>query len=209
MNLATGIYRVLRAVLVTAISCAVGIPAILYIALSLPEVQGEVRNIGQKELSNLLSTDVSIGDLAFSPFNRITLFNVKIEDDNGNDAVTISRLGAGISLIDLIFRGKFVVNYAEIIGFDGKISRIDRESPVNISNIISKLTSENKNNDKAKIELSINTIVLRQCSFSYNILSCPELEPGRFDKNHIALDELNADITIPVVSDNVFQAELF
>lgn len=209
MNLATGIYRVLRAVLVTAISCAVGIPAIFYIALSLPEVQGEVRNIGQKELSNLLSTDVSIGDLAFSPFNRITLFNVKIEDDNGNDAVTISRLGAGISLIDLIFRGKFVVNYAEIIGFDGKISRIDRESPVNISNIISKLTSENKNNDKAKIELSINTIVLRQCSFSYNILSSPELEPGRFDKNHIVLDDLNADITIPVVSDNAFQAELF
>ena len=134
MHLAAGIYRVIRAIVVTAILCAVGIPAILYIALSLPSVQGEVRNIGQRELSKLLSTDVSIGDLAFSPFNRITLFNVKIADDNGQEAVTVSRLGAGISLSDLIFRGKFVVNYAEIIGFDGRINRNDTDSPINISN---------------------------------------------------------------------------
>ena len=94
MHFAAGIYRVIRAIVVTAILCAVGIPAILYIALSLPSVQGEVRNIGQRELSKLLSTDVSIGDLAFSPFNRITLFNVKIADDNGQEAVTVTRLGA-------------------------------------------------------------------------------------------------------------------
>lgn len=209
MNIAAGIYRVLRAVLVTVISCAVGIPAILYIALSLPGVQGEVRDISQRELSNLLSTEVSIGDLAFSPFNRVTLFDVRIADDNGQNAVTVSRLGTGISLVDLIFRGKFVVTYAEIIGFDGHISREDNDSPLNIANIIKKFTSDDKNRRKTKIELSINTIVLRQCSFDYNVLSAPYLDQDRFDKNHIALTGLNAEITIPVLSDGAFDAELF
>ncbi|MDE6644761.1 MAG: hypothetical protein K2J97_01595, partial [Muribaculaceae bacterium] len=159
MHLAAGIYRVVRAVVVTAILCAVGIPAILYIALSLPGVQGEVRNIGQRELSKLLTTDVSIGDLAFSPFNRITLFNVKIADDNGQEAMTVSRLGAGISLSDLIFRRKIVVNYAEIIGFDGHINRIDKDSPINIANIIDHLKSQDNKKKSNNIELSVNTIV--------------------------------------------------
>ncbi|MDE6543180.1 MAG: translocation/assembly module TamB [Muribaculaceae bacterium] len=209
MHLAAGIYRVVRAVVVTAILCAVGIPAILYIALSLPSVQGEVRNIGQRELSKLLTTDVSIGDLAFSPFNRITLFNVKIADDNGQEAVTVSRLGAGISLSDLIFRRKIVVNYAEIIGFDGHINRIDKDSPINIANIIDHLKSQDNKKKSNNIELSVNTIVLRQCSFSYDVFSEPTLPQGKFDKNHIALSGLNADITIPTVSDRSFSAELF
>ncbi len=209
MNLAAGIYRVFRAVLVTTILCAVGIPALLYIALSLPNVQEEVRDIGQKELSKLLSTEVSIGDLAFSPFNRVTLFNVKIADDNGRDAVTISRLGAGINLIDLVFRGKFVVNYAEVIGLDGHISREDQDSPINISRIIRQFKSDKDNKKQTNIELGINTVVLRQCAFSYDILSAPTLQHGNFDKNHISLYNINADVTIPVVSDKAFNAELF
>ena len=209
MNLAAGIYRVFRAVLVTTILCVVGIPALLYIALSLPNVQEEVRDIGQKELSKLLSTEVSIGDLAFSPFNRVTLFNVKIADDNGRDAVTISRLGAGINLIDLVFRGKFVVNYAEVIGLDGHISREDQDSPINISRIIRQFKTDKDNKKQTNIELGINTVVLRQCAFSYDILSAPTLQHGNFDKNHISLYNINADVTIPVVSDKAFNAELF
>lgn len=209
MHLAAGIYRVVRAVVVTVILCAVGIPAILYIALSLPVVQGEVRNIGQRELSKFLTTEVTIGDLAFSPFNRITLFNVSIADDNGHEAVRVSRLGAGINLPELMFHGKFVVNYAEIIGFDGQINRITPDSPINIAKIIEKLKNQDKEKKPSNIELSINTIVMRQCSFGYDVASEQRMAEGRFDKNHILLTDLNADITIPAINDKTIIAELY
>ena len=63
MKILYNIYRIIRTLLVTALSLVIGIYVILYVVLSIPAVQRNVKSIGEEELSKLLHTQVTVGRL--------------------------------------------------------------------------------------------------------------------------------------------------
>lgn len=201
--------RWLRAVLFTIILLAVVIPATVFIALSVPYTQKRIKAIVTTELSKLLDSNVEIRDLAISPFNRVTLFDVSITDSNNKKAVSVGRLGAGISLTDLIFFGDFVVNYVEIIGLEGNLYKETPQSPLNIENIIEALKPKDNVKKETAFRLSINSILLRNIDFSYNVLSEPPAHPGRFNRNHVNINNLRADISVPILSNDTYAADVY
>ena len=81
------------------------IPAILYIALSFSGVQNYICKLSEKELTKLLGTEVSIGEVSIAPFNRVTLTDVSVLDDNGVEALSVGHLGAGISVGESLWTG--------------------------------------------------------------------------------------------------------
>ncbi|MCH5246965.1 MAG: translocation/assembly module TamB [Muribaculaceae bacterium] len=203
------VYRWFRAVIVAVILVAVGIPAILFIYLSIPSVQKKIREGTENELSKILDSDIRIRDIAISPFNRLTLFGVSATDVNGDETVTIERIGAGLSLSDFIFFGRFVVNYMELIGLDAKITRTDPHGEFNISNIINAVKPKDEQKEKRAFELSVNTIILRNIDVQYDVLSEPKPLPGRFNRFHIDIENLRADISLPLLSNNVYAADVY
>ena len=76
----TKIYNILRALLVTVLALATVGPLVLYIVLSIGGVQRAAGDVAEKELSKLLGAQVKIGDVDFSPFNKLTLKDVVVTD---------------------------------------------------------------------------------------------------------------------------------
>ncbi len=197
------IYRVIRSILVTAISAVTGIYVMLYIVLSLPRVQEEVKKIGETELSKLLQTEVTVGKLQISPFNQVVLYDVSVPDQHNDTLLHVDKLGAGISVYNLIAKRRIVITYAEVIGLNGRISRPDPHSPTNLQFIIDALSPKDKNKPPTRFDLKIHNIVIRKSRLSYDVLS-EARKTDRFDKNHIKLSELRADVAIPKLKNDDF-----
>lgn len=199
-------YRIFRAFLMAVIAFAVAIPAVLYVALSMPSVQDAIRRRCETEFSRLLGVDVSVRDLGIRPFNRAVLRDVALVSDGDTIAVA-GRLGAGINLYELIFHGNITVNYAEIINLDVRICRDSIGEPLNIQPIIDALSSKGTDKPPSAFDFRINTIMIRQSSLSYDVLSEPEL-PEKFDRNHIEIKDLRADISLPGMANDDFNVVL-
>ena len=201
------IYKLMRSVLVTAMTAVGGIYVLLYIILSLPSVQEKVRGIGEAELSKLLKTEVSIGKLQISPFNQVVLYDVEVPDQKKNTLLHVDKLGAGISVYNLLAKRRIVFTYAEIIGLDGRINRPDPHSPTNLQFIIDALSPKDKNKPPTKFDIKIHNIVIRKSRLSYDVLSeAPRTD--RFDKNHIRVSDLRADVAIPQLKNDDFIIQL-
>ena len=194
-------YKVIRSVLVTTLVIAALLPAILFVGLSLPSVQNRLRGVAEKELTNLLGTDVSIGRVTISPVSSVTLMNVEVADTAGAKIMTVKRLGAGIDPLRLI-TGDIRVTYAEVSGLDARISRPSDGMPLNIQPIIDRFKPKDKNKPPTRFDLAINTVVIRKSELHYDVLDAPACG-DRFCPSHIAVHDLKADISLPRISNDL------
>lgn len=199
-------YKIFRALIVSAIALAVGIPALLYVALCIPAVQEKVKGIAETELTKLFDTDVKIARLGISPFDDIDLHGVSIADSTGRPAIVAEQLAAGIDLRQLIFDGKIVIDHVELIGMDARLSKATPHDRLNIQNIIDALTKKEPEKEPAKFDLKISDIILRRCSASFDVLSAPQSD--KFNPNHIKLTDINADVELPRLSNDQYIVEL-
>ncbi len=190
-----------------AVVLAFLIPASLYVALSLPFVQRAIADKAEQELSKLLTVEVTIDDLSIVPFNRLALKDVTIMDSAGKPALKVNRLAAGISLNDYIFRGNIVVTYVELSGLDATLYKATPESPLNIQPIIDALKPKDKTKPPTQFDLKISTVVIRNSSLTYDVLSLPT-DSGRFDVNHLAVRNLMADVVLPRIKNDDFTIDL-
>lgn len=194
------LYKIFRTLIVCSVALLLGLPALLYITLSLPFVQDEIGRVAERELSRLLGVQVRIEGVDIRPFNIVTLRHVTIADSTSisqGPIAVVDRLGAGINYASSLSHGRIVINYVELMGMTGRLWRASKDSPLNIQPIIDALSPKDKNKPPTEFDLEINSIVIRSTNLSYDILDMPKAEQGRFDPSHIALRDLRADIRLP------------
>lgn len=203
-------YKIIRALLLTVILLGITIPAVLYVALSLPSVQRSISSVAERELSTLLNARVKIGTLTVSPFNRLLLRDVTVIDavNHADTLVSVERLGAGVNLYEFAAHRKVIINYAELIGLDGRVSRDSLGSPLNIQPIIDALSSKDPSRKPASFEFSVNTILIRNSAVSYDVDSMPRAGEGVLDPNHLRVYDLNADISLPLMRNDDFGIDI-
>lgn len=98
-------------------------------------------------------------------------------------------------------------NYAELIGLDGRITKATPDSQMNIQFIIDALKPKDKNKPPTKFDVKLDAVVLRKSSLSFDVLSEP-VGSGKFDKNHIRLQNINSDIRIPDLRNDYFTFDI-
>ena len=197
MNIIKGTYNFFRLLLVTAITLFVLLYGGAFLLLSIPTVQNHIRGLGEKTLSDLLKTDVKIGYVDIEPFNRISLLNVQVPDQKGDSLLSVEQLGAGFSLYNLVAHRKLVFTYGEIIGLHGHVTQKDKKSPTNAQFLIDALKSKDPNR-KSQTEITIYNLIIRKSELQYDLLSeAPRV--GVFDKNHIHVYDLKADVVLPMI----------
>ncbi|MDE5687298.1 MAG: translocation/assembly module TamB [Paramuribaculum sp.] len=201
------VYKTLRAILVVCLVLAIVVPAGLYVALSFRGVQNAVRERAETELTSLLGMDVSIGDVYMAPFSRLTLRHVAITDSLGDTAVSIDRLGAGVSIPRLIFRRRMVVTYTEIIGLDAQLRRDSVGAPLNIQPMINALAPKHDGKPPRQFDFRVNTVVVRKSALSYDV-GCAAPDSAKFDPDHIRISDLRADLRLPKIANNDFRIDL-
>ncbi|MDE7141614.1 MAG: hypothetical protein K2O33_01805, partial [Muribaculaceae bacterium] len=200
------IYKVFRSLLVTAIIMVFVVPAALYVALSLSGVQRRVADQAERELSKLLDAEVTVGSLNIIPFNRVVLRDVAVVTAPGDTALYARTVGAGVDLFGALRSDTWTINYVAVIGLRGRLHRATPDSPLNIQRVLDALAPKEKNKPPTRFSLRVPTVILRSCSVSYDVLSEPVAEG--FDKNHIGVSGLRADIVLPRLRNDDFACEV-
>lgn len=200
-------YRVFRTVCLTILAIAILVPMLLYVLLTLPGVQGELCDRAADELSKLLQTPVTINSLSIQPFNRVILRGVTVTNAEGDTLMTVHRLSAGVNLRRIFLTDGIGVDYAEITGLDARLWKTDPDAPLNIDHIIKALKGNDPNKPKSDIDLRLSTVVIRRTSLSYDLLSAPRAA-DRFDKNHVRITDLRADIGVPKITRDSFVVDV-
>ncbi len=203
------VYKTLRSMLVTLAVIIIIVPALLYAILSMPFFTSMVADTASKELSALLGVRVDIGKVDISPFNRVSLRHVAITDSTSGDTIAIiGRLGAGIQLTELIANHNIVINYVELIDLDGRLNKATPDSPLNIQPIIEALKPKDPSRPPTKFDFKVHTVIIRRSRISYDIMSKPYAEQGRFDRDHVSIDNLRADLRLPRIANDDFTVDL-
>lgn len=201
------IYKLVRAIILVLLVLIFLVPSGLYIALSMSGVQTAIRDRAERELTKLLGVEVTINDVSITPFNRVKLYGVNVNDAYGNHALEVKKLGAGMSLWSYITRGQVELSYAEIIGMKARIYKLSPDSQFNIQPIIDALASKDPDKPESMFDFRINTVVIRGGEVSYDVMSEPE-QTGRFSADHVHLAAFNADIQLPVIRNDEFNVKI-
>ncbi len=198
------IYRVIRSVVFSVLLSVAGLMLLVYILVAIPPIQDAIRKEAERQLSVFFATDVRIGQLNFTPFNRIELRDVAIPSPDGRKCITATRVGAGIELWHLITQREFVITYAELIGLDFYLSKKSLDGELNIQFLIDALKPKEAGKPPTKFDLKIHSVVIRKSSFSFDKEWVPYAHRGKLDFNHISLKNIRADVDIPQLKNDNF-----
>ena len=201
------IYKVVRSVAVALLLLFAVVYSVAYLVLLIPPVQDKIKKTAENELSELLDTKVTIGRIVFNPLNEVAIFDVHLPDREGRTLAEIERIGAGISIYDLLSDGRIVFDYAEVVGLDARAVRVDKKSPFNFQFIVDALKPKDKRRSPKKFDVELDMVVLRKCKLSLDVMSEPHKKSG-FDANHINVSRLSADISIPKLKNDTFDFEV-
>jgi len=138
------------------IATVVGLLLFCYLLLLLPWVQNKLITRVASSLSKSIGTEVKIGHVGFSLFNRLDLEDILIKDEK-NDTLVYSKIGK-LRLTDLYFsKSAPVIRY---IGLEGTRIYLNRTAPKwnyqFLLDYMNKDSSNQKTNDLdiKKIDLS-------------------------------------------------------
>ncbi|MCM1021169.1 MAG: translocation/assembly module TamB [Muribaculum sp.] len=195
------IYKIIRFFIVTATVLLLIIPVLTFVLLSLGNVEQRISDVAEKELTNLIGAKVTIASAEIMPFSRVALNNVAVVLPESDTILSVRKLGAGIRLDKFLFKREIVVSYVELLSPSVKLWRDSVSAPLNVAPIIEKLKGDGTYPPKT-FNLAINSVVVRKGSFSYDILADTTVcESGRFNKNHISVNNFKADIKLPHIFD--------
>lgn len=194
----------------TVVSCVlvalVGLPAALYVVLSLDPVQNKVRKVGADELTKILGAEVTINRVRIHPFSRLSVRGVTLTLA-GDTIARVDDVSAGFRLFHFLRTGELVIDYALLDGFDGRIWRDSVGAPLNIQPIIDHLKSDKPRQEKA-FDLQIDNVIIRNGNASYNIVAAPYKGRGVFDANHIAMHDFALNAYIPRLSNSEYRVSI-
>lgn len=162
--------------------------------------------IATVELSNHLGVPVRIGKVDIEWINRIVLEDVYLEDQNGGVLLDASHLSAGFELWPLLEK-KFVFRTVRIFGFTFKLNKKTPEDPLNLQFVIDAFASKDTIKKDTRIDMRLNSIVMRRGNFSYEILSVPTT-PGKFNAKHIDIKNISANISVKELTTNSLNAHI-
>ncbi len=203
------LYKVVRSILFTSAVSIVFLFVCVYVLLSIPGFQKGITNIAENELSNFLGGEIKIESVYFYPFNEVVVNNVEVyEKDTHNSCIKIDKIGAGISIWNLLRHGKIILTYAELIGLDGNVRQYEKNGPLNIQFIIDAFSPKDKNKPPTKFDLMIHNVVIRKSRIAFDRLWCERSKSEVFDVNHITLSNINADVDLPKLKNDDINIDL-
>lgn len=203
------VYKVVRSVLFTTIAFVAFIVVSLYLLLSIPAVQRNIRDVAEKELSTLFTSRVEIGNVTIRPFNEVIVNDVVLYEPSSDVVcIKVDKLGAGISLWNLIRNRRIIITYAELISPDIRVRQDVEHGPLNIQFLIDAFAPKDKNKPPKLFDLRICNVVIRKGKGSFDKMWCRVLPQDNIDFNHLKLSSLNADLNIPRLSNDDMQFDL-
>ena len=202
------VYKVLRSVFVSLLILFVFVYGSLYLLLCIPAVQNKIKHRAETELSKLLTTKVTIGNVSIKPFNEVEIDSVVVSGRDNKPIASIDKLAAQMSLSELIAFRRFVFDYAEVVGLKARLEKADPTSPLNIQFIIDALKSKDKNKPPTPYDIELKAVAIRKSAVTFDIASEPHRPAGTFDPNHISISQLRTDAILPKIKNDTIVVDV-
>lgn len=165
----------------------------------LPVVQSRLGEELSTLLAKELNTYVSIKSVNLGFLNKIELNDIKIKDKQKETMLKAREVMVTPDFADLL-EGKITLNSAQLFGVDINIYKETESGELNCQFVIDKLSNPDSD-EPSKLDLRINTLIIRNSAVSYNLRYMPLKKGGVVDPNHIALSNLNANIVLYKLKD--------
>lgn len=189
----------------------VGLLVVLGIMVRVPMVQSVIGQRVASLVADKLGTSVSVGRVDVAAFNRVIIDDLCILDQQGKTMVQASRLSAKVSLHALA-TGRISISSAQIFSPRFNLYKITAEAKPNFQFVLDSLASKDKTK-KSKMEIAINSLVIRHGSVSWNQLDAPlrtsnnssseatTSTNGRtLDPNHLKITNISSHIIVGAIS---------
>ena len=176
----------------------------IILALNIPIIQREVSSLASNELSKLFGTEVSIGNINLGFLNHIILEDVRLNDEQGTEMLSVARVSAAYAITPLL-DGKIDISSAQLFGFNARLNKETPDAKPNFQFIIDALSSDSE--EPSRIDLRINSLMVRRGNVTYDVLSEAE-KKGRFNPNHLHLNNLRANLSLKALRSDTLNASI-
>ena len=176
----------------------VGIYIVLIVLLNIPVIQTWSSQIIASSLSSKLDSKVTIGHIDIGLLNRIIITDLEAWDQNGKKMLSVKKVSAKIHIEDLFKIGKVSIATAQLFDFNANLYKQTATSPTNFQFVLDAFSSKEKKED-SKLNLRINSLIIRRGNISYNELYQPITE-GRFSTHHINVKDFSSYISLKALN---------
>lgn len=159
----------------------------------------------ENALKDNLQTDVSVGAIELELFNKVTIRNLRVNDQYGENLLKARQLSAKIEIYPLLQR-RISLRTASLLDANINLYKKAHNSEVNFQFIIDAFASNGKK-EKSPINLRINSVILRRVSLAYHEQSLP-ITPGHFNPHHLSIKEIDANISLKEFTDSTLNIRL-
>ena len=172
---------------------------LLVVLLQLPSVQSFIGSKVGSALSEKLGTKVSVGKIDLGFLNRLIIDDVVIYDQSKIRMIYASRVSAKIDLMSL-GKDKIIISSAQVFGLNGKFYKRNAVSDANYQFILDSLKSKD-NKSKSNLDLNINSLIVRNSSFSYDRYDLP-ITHNKLNPNHLSVSGLSGHVMINALTND-------
>lgn len=147
----------------------------------------------ETQLEKVLDTHVDIEKVEVSLVNAVELHNVALYDRNDELMLQSKMIYGKVSLMPLL-KGKVFLRNISVLDADIALYKKESDGKPNYQFLIDAFKSKDKK--KRRIDLSINSLLLRRCNVSYDDRYVPQPAEGVFSPHHVRLHDFEANVSL-------------
>ncbi|MDR2388651.1 MAG: translocation/assembly module TamB [Tannerellaceae bacterium] len=175
------------------------------VLLNIPDVQRRVKDRVVSELSAQLRVPVRVGKVGLEWLSSLTAEDLYLEDRNGRTLFEADYVAARFSPLRLL-QGEWVFTSLGVLGFSISLYKDAPERETNLQFLLDAFRRDSTQ-QPAGVDLQINSIRLRRGEIRFDVWS-EEATPDKFNLSHIALKNISANVSLPVLRSDSLNAHI-
>ena len=179
-----------------------GLIALYILLLGVTQLPLCQRYLGQqiaKAIGEKLGTEASIGRVDIGLFNRIIIDDVHLLDQQKKEMLRVARLSVTIDLLPLT-KGNISILSAQVFGAHARLYQNHPQAKPNFQFVLDSLASDDTDNP-SKLNLRMNTFIMRHSSFSYDLLS-EAATPNLFNPKHLKVEDISVHLMMKALTND-------
>lgn len=178
----------------------IGLYTAIVILLHIPFIQTFVGERVADALCHKFGTKVSIGRVDLGFVNRLIIDDTEMQDQQGKQMLRVSRISVKIDLLALA-NGEIEITSAQFFGLQANLYKATADSKPNFLFVVDSLASKDTTKQKTPLNLQINSLIIRNGSVSWRVLS-RAYNSGKFSPDNINAHNISAHIIINRITDD-------
>ena len=178
----------------------IGLYTAIVILLHIPFIQTFMGERVADALCHKFGTKVSIGRVDLGFVNRLIIDDTEMQDQQGKQMLRVSRISVKIDLLALA-NGEIEITSAQFFGLQANLYKATADSKPNFQFVVDSLASKDTTKQKTPLNLQINSLIIRNGSVSWRVLS-RAYNSGKFSPDNINAHNISAHIIINRITDD-------